>query len=375
MTRLISSLLILILLSLCLTGCWDREYLKDLHLAYTAGFDLTEDGRIKETVELIIPPDTEQATTKNEIHSSSGLSARGASDEMRNKVRGNIRFNKNGFVIIGKSMATQGIYPIMDVNFRDPSNPTSNVRLVIADEEASDILEMKLVGELKLGEFITNKIKSLEQMSVFFPTETVDTVFRAMTDPGQDFAVPYLGIEEDEIVAKGVALFHEQYYSGNLNANQSIMLVLLKGRKGTNARFTKIIDKGDSQRERGYITINVGRKKMKRDYDVIVSDKGEIEVNLNLKLQAILEEYTGKRTLDDPEIAKINQELSEMLTRDAESVLREIQKANCDVLGVGRKLIAYHNKVWKTLKWSEDYRNVQFHPKVEVEIVDTGILQ
>ncbi|WP_068619868.1 Ger(x)C family spore germination protein [Paenibacillus tuaregi] len=375
MTRRISKMLIVLLLSACLTGCWDREYLKDLHLAYTAGFDLTEDGMIKETTELIIPPESEQSTTKNEVHSSVGFTPRSASDNLRTKVRGNIRFNKNGFVIIGKPLAQKGISPIMDVNFRDPSNPTSTVRLIITDTNSSDLFEPKMVGELKLGEFINDKIKSLEQMSVFFPAETVDTVFRAMMDPGQDFAVPFLSKEGDNIIAKGVALFHDEYYSGMLDYEKSVMLVLLKGKKGNNARITKRVDTETGQKDRGTITINVGRKRIKRKFDVKVNDKGEVEVDLKLNLQAVVEEYTGGRKLDEPEIKKINQDLSEMLTKDAETVLHEIQKANSDVLGVGRKLIAYHNKEWKTMNWSEDYRKVRFRPQVEVNIVDTGILQ
>lgn len=51
-----SHLLLIALVSICLTGCWDREYLKDLHLAYCAAIDYTENGEIKETIELIIPP-------------------------------------------------------------------------------------------------------------------------------------------------------------------------------------------------------------------------------------------------------------------------------------------------------------------------------
>ncbi|WP_068619869.1 Ger(x)C family spore germination protein [Paenibacillus tuaregi] len=375
MTRRISIFLIVMLLSVCLTGCWDREYLKDLHLAYTAGYDLSDEGILQETVELIIPPENEQLNTKNEVHTSVGITARSASDNLRTKVRGNIRFNKYGFLLIGKSLAQKGISPIMDVNFRDPSNPTSNVRLLIADGKASDLFEPKMVGELKLGEFINDKIKSLEQMSVFFPAETMDTVFRAMMDPGQDFAVPYLAKEGDNIVTKGIALFHNDQYTGSLDVEKGLMLVLLKGKKGTNARITKRVDTETGQKDRGTITINVGRKRIKRKYNVKVNDQGEVEVDLKLNLQAVVEEYTGGRKLDEPEIKKINQDLSEMLTKDAETVLHEIQKANSDVLGVGRKLIAYHNKEWKTMNWSEDYRKVRFRPQVEVNIVDTGILQ
>ncbi len=64
-----SNILLIILVSFCLTGCWEREYLKELHLAYGTAIDYTENGEIKKTVELIIPPEIEQKATENEIHS------------------------------------------------------------------------------------------------------------------------------------------------------------------------------------------------------------------------------------------------------------------------------------------------------------------
>lgn len=369
------SVLWITLVSLYLTGCWDREYLKDLHLAYSVGIDLTENGKIKETVELIIPPDVEQKDTKSEIHTGIGPTTRSASNEMRNRTRGNIRFIKNGIQLFGKSLAEkQGLYSSLDISLRESSNPTSNVRLVIAEGEASDIIEQKMVGELTIGDFLTKKIESLEEMNVF-PIETIDTVFRSLKDPGQDFALPYIGRDNGEIISKGVALFHDQYYSGMLDSYKSIMLSLLKGHKGKNARFTKKIDQGNSDNIKEFIIINVGPKKMKRKFKVTVSANESIDVNLELKLQAIVEENTGGRSLNGKELIKVNQELSEMLTKDAKAVVDELQKANCDIFGVGRQIIAYHNNVWRNKNWSEDYRKVQFHPKVDVKIVDTGILQ
>lgn len=367
-----SHVLLITLISICLTGCWDREYLKDLHLAYCAAIDYTENGEVKETVELIIPPDIEQSATKNEIHSSLGPTVRNASDQLRNKVRGNIRFIKYGFELMGRTTAEKGLYPILDVNYRDPSNPTSNVRLIITEGEASQILEQKKVGELKIGEFLKQKIDSLEEMSIF-PKETADTVFRSLKDPGHDFALPYLGRDEGEIITKGVALFHDQNYSGMLNPDQSIMMVLLMGQQGKNARFTKKLDLGHSEDIKNFITINVGSKKIKRKFKVSIADDESINVNLGLELQAVVEEFTD--VLDEKELKKVNQDLSDLLTKEAKTVVNEIQKANCDIFGVGRKLIAYHHNVWSNKNWSEDYRKVKFHTKVDVKIVSTGILK
>lgn len=209
-------------------------------------------------------------------------------------------------------------------------------------------------------------------MSIF-PKETADTVFRSLMDPGHDFALPYLGRDGGEIITKGVALFHDQNYSGMLNPDQSIMMVLLMGQKGKNARFTKKLDLGHSDDIRNFITINVGSKKIKRQFKVTIADDESIDVNLGLELQAVVEEFTD--VLDEKELKKVSQDLSDLLTKEAKTVVNEIQKANCDIFGVGRKLIAYHHNVWSNKNWSEDYRKVKFHTKVDVKIVSTGILQ
>ncbi|MDR0268130.1 Ger(x)C family spore germination protein [Paenibacillus sp.] len=358
-----------------LTGCWDREYLKDINIAYSVGFDLTKDRKIKETVELIMPPESEQTGHKNEIHSAMGLTTRSASNELRSKVTGNISTIKNGVQLVGKNLARDGLMAPLDVNYRDSANPTSNVRLIVTEQDAAEIINLKKIGELQVGEFLTHKIESLEKMSRFYPPETMDSVFRALKDPGMDFVLPYIASEGKEVIIKGVALFHDQYYSGMLNTEDAIMLVLLKGRTGGDARISKKIDSGSADPTQGKISINVGKKKIKRKFDVLVTKNGEIHVNLSIKLKAYIEEYTGARSLNDEEVLKVNKELSDILTSDAQRVIRDLQKANCDVFGVGRQLIAYHNNVWRQKNWAEDYRKVHFHTKVSVAITSTGIIR
>ncbi|WP_106765793.1 Ger(x)C family spore germination protein [Paenibacillus faecalis] len=372
--RLFRCILLTLFVSVSLTGCWDREYLKDISLAYTVAFDRKDDGKLLETVEIIIPAETEQAATTNEIHTSEGQSVRDASNEMRNRVRGNMRLTKNGLQLLGRPLAEHGLYSVLDVNFRDPSIPTSDVRLIVTEDEATKILNQKMVGTVKIGEFLTHKIKSLERMSIFYPSETMDKVFRSLKDPGQDFALPYIGLEGKEIVAKGVALFHEQRLTSSLDTDQSIMLVLLRGRHGENARFNRKLEIGSPDHLNGMISFNVGKKELVRKFKVHVAKNGDVHVELNLKLQAIVEEFTQDKKLNENNLGRVNEKLSEMLTAEAEEVVRKLQQANCDIFGVGRKLIAYHNDVWKTKDWNKDYQKVQFHTKVNVEIVDTGVI-
>ncbi|NMO97843.1 Ger(x)C family spore germination protein [Paenibacillus lemnae] len=356
------------------SGCWDHEYLKDINLAYSVAFDLSEDGNILETVEIIVPAESEQSSPKNEIHHSTGLTPRNASTNMRNIIRGNMRFIKFGVQMVGTELAKKGLKTVLDVNFRDPSNPTADPRFVVADGLASDIISKKLVGEIKIGEFLQQKIRSLERMGIFYPPETINSVFLATTNPGKDFVLPYLGIENEEVVAKGVALFDDEYFTGTLDTNQSTLLVLMSGEMGDNARMTRKLHITEPYLVQGDISFNLAKKKPKRKFKIHVHRNGEVSVDLHLKTYAVIEEFTGDQQLKVEILPDIQKRLSEMLTEEADSIISTLKQSNCDLFGVGRHLIAYHNKLWQTKNWDEEYRTLQFNTTIDVEIISTGVL-
>ncbi|WP_408006110.1 Ger(x)C family spore germination C-terminal domain-containing protein [Pseudalkalibacillus sp. A8] len=70
----------------------------------------------------------------------------------------------------------------------------------------------------------------------------------------------------------------------------------------------------------------------------------------------------------------MNKEISEMMTKKAEKVIEKIQAANCDYFGIGRKLASYYPEAWNKMNWEEDYKEIKIIPEIEVEVVDTGLL-
>ncbi|MEH7305857.1 Ger(x)C family spore germination C-terminal domain-containing protein [Neobacillus drentensis] len=71
-------------------------------------------------------------------------------------------------------------------------------------------------------------------------------------------------------------------------------------------------------------------------------------------------------------IKKLNEDLSDELTKQAKEVTNTLLKANCDVLGIGRRISSFHPELWKKINWEKEYKNVQFEPKVKVNIIKTG---
>lgn len=126
-----------------LSGCWDQEPLREARLAYSIGFDITEENQLQQTVELVRSSGSEQSSFENEIHSATGHNIRDTSDTLKENVTGNIRYFKYGLQLLGTKIQKKGIFPFLDISFRDPTNPTALVKLISVDGETAEILKKK----------------------------------------------------------------------------------------------------------------------------------------------------------------------------------------------------------------------------------------
>lgn len=136
-------ILILLTLLMVMTGCWDQDSLKDARLANASAFDITSEGEIKQTLEIVDDSESQQGSSGNEVHSGTGRSVRQSTDRIRAKVTGDIRFFKYGMILYGNKLAQNDIYPYLDVLYREPDYPTSHVKIAIVDGDAGDLLHQK----------------------------------------------------------------------------------------------------------------------------------------------------------------------------------------------------------------------------------------
>ncbi|WP_408895012.1 Ger(x)C family spore germination protein [Paenibacillus taichungensis] len=355
------------------TGCWDQDSLKDARLANASAYDITSEGEIKQTLEIVDDFESEQGNSDNEIHSGTGRSVRQSTDRIRAKVTGDIRFFKYGMILYGNKLAQNDIYPYLDVLYREPDYPTSHVKIGIVDGAAGDLLQQKRVGSILIGEFITKKIKSLEELCIF-PEMTLETLLPPMLDPGQDFALPYLYQDGEEIAARGIALFHDQKFTGSLNTEQGPLYVIMSGKWNKAARFVKKIHSGPSNDPRNYVTYEANTEKIKRKLNVKVGNDSQIDVSLRVNLPVTIVEYPRDHLQEKGTIERLNRQLSEAMTRDAEVIIQTLQRSGCDSFGIGRQLIAHYPDLWKQLDWNKEYAQVRFHPEVKVKVIGSGVL-
>ncbi|MCY8939321.1 Ger(x)C family spore germination protein [Peribacillus frigoritolerans] len=370
----------LFMISICLlliTGCWDQNLMKDATLIQTITFDRTDEGEF--SLGFAIPniyrnpTDSGQETEaiNSENLSTVANTPREGRMKLNTEIPGNLDSSKNKLVLFGEQFAKGDIYPSLDVIWRDPRSSLS-AKLAVVKGKAFDTLSIQPRVESNISQNILYLIRSTETNTII-PEESIQTVASELLDPGEDIVLPLLkmGRNGTTIDVAGVALFDERKLSGTLSQEESTLFLLLNNKKSKYARFTKYVNGNKELNMNNFISLNVDH--IKRKINVSVNDRGEVFVNLNLHLKVKVEEYPIGNVPN--KVDQLNNKLSNTFTNNAEEVIKKLQEANCDAFGIGRRLIAFHHDTWKEKDKTNYFKDVKFKSKVDVEIIQHGIVK
>lgn len=370
----------LFMISICLlliTGCWDQNLMKDAILIQTITFDQTDEGEF--LLGIAIPNiyrNSMDSGQETEAINSENLSTvantpREGRMKLNTEIPGNLDSSKNKLVLFGEQFAKGDIYPSLDVIWRDPRSSLS-AKLAVVKGKAFDTLSIQPRVESNISQNILYLIRSTETNTII-PEESIQTLASELLDPGEDIVLPLLKIGRNgtTIDVAGVALFDERKLSGTLSQEESTLFLLLNNKQSKYARFTTYVNGNKELNMNNFISLNVDH--IKRKLNVSVNDRGEVFVNLNLHLKVIVEEYPIGNVPN--KVDQLNNKLSNTFTNNAEEVIKKLQEANCDAFGIGRRLIAFHHDTWKEKDKTNYFKDVKFKSKVDVEIIQHGIVK
>ncbi len=345
-----------------LGGCWDQKLLKDTQLIMTVGFDLVNNENVK--VFVTIPTITPQGKEKLQITSAVGNTPRECIMKINRKISENTTITENRIVVFTEKAASENIYPFLDAMYREPVTAI-NARVAIVEDKLSDFIQLSSRQQEFPSEFLNKLVLAAEENSQV-EKATLQSICSSMNDKGKDFILPILNEINSEIQVKGSALFHGKVMTGKLDIEEGTMYLILNNKIGKNARLNEKISRGHEKLS-DYVTINV--ENVKRKMHIIENKDGQIEVDIDLKLNIEVEEYPKDHLFAEKEIQKLNNILSKKLTDLAYQTLKKLQEANCDALGIKRRLMAFKYDVDETT-----YKNIKFKTNISVNIVNHGII-
>jgi spore germination protein KC len=355
-----------------LSGCWDQKTIVDQEVLNGVSFDL-EDDKIKSTVLVlnIIPKGTGIFDFKNQISSATGYSIEDTYRELRTYYTGPLTASKSRIVLFGESFAKKNLNAYLDLFFRLPDPYLGSKVAIVKGQEASKLFSMKEIGTNPIAFGLYEIIDAAEKNSTI-PKGTLNTLFTYFNEEGKDFILPVLEQKEGNILVSGAGLISHNAYSGEMiSLKDCSLLLLMMDNYGDRVDLETFIN--GKKKLNNQVAYRIMHSKRKIQIKMNALHKPKVDISLNLKVT--LHQFPLTESIDTKKIKELEETISQDLTKKTQAVMKQTQKANSDVLGIGREIKETDPTTWKSLDWRETYPEIKINTHVKVKIEKTGILK
>ncbi|MDZ5711010.1 Ger(x)C family spore germination protein [Jeotgalibacillus haloalkalitolerans] len=358
-------IILMILSSLMLSGCWDQNLLKDVQLVYTAGYDQTDNGEVKATT---LAPPIDQTDQVNEI-TVTGHTMRDSMLEMDLLIAEFADFSKLQTILLGNDLVTQEIYSFLDELYRNPQY-NLHARVAVTDRPANELLSQQIETQKDKSEYFKGLLESSELTSVT-PYVSLQDACTIMFNPERDLYLPYIAYEEKEKRAKlaGIALFHKNRFTGAyLDPEESVIFNMLNNDTGETVRVTRRVHDDRELEVENWLTAEIKHSKTRMK---VSKDLKTWEAKVEMEI--VITEY-GQNKITKEKEADLTKRLKEILTEDIMHVMAKLQSSQSDAFGLANRVAAFNDERWDPDSWDETYKALQIHAEIELKVMGTGII-
>lgn len=386
MIKKFSLLLLLMVLTGLLGGCWDRREISEVAVVLGAGVDRTADGQISLTVQIARIGAFEGggvggggAEPASWVVSAEGKTIEDAEKKLSLEVPRDIYWGHCVILVIGKEMAQKGTGKVIDFFLRD-NEPRDNMWFMVAKGEAKDIMETysdltktsaQAVGFLtRIGPGYSVNLREYNEMLLGKGAEPVATrveVKKVGITPGPGHGKNSADNERVEIT--GTAVFKKDKLVGWLDDDETMSLLWLKG----DIKRGIITVPGPAEPDNEVsIAIERGSAKVTPEYD-----GQNLRFNVMIEVEGKLLELQSPGELSKPEGVKaLEGKAAAEIKRRAAGTLKKAQREyKVDIFGFGSAFHRKYKKDWQKLKdrWDEQFVQAEVNITATVNLRTIGL--
>jgi spore germination protein KC len=370
--RKIAIAIILMILMLLQTGCWNAREINELAFVLCIGLDKADEG-FRVTAQ-ISRPDTHSKTPSGGggsekdkpfwLISTTGKTIFEAIRNMASMSSRRIFWSHIKVIVISEQLAKSNTLEIFDFFSR---NPELRLRTLIAvtPGEAEKLLEFKPMMEkdpaLYMEKIIENRSLTGKNYSIM------------LKDFLEDYLDPYAGpvtsrifidMSEPEPVLKidGAYVFDDNKLAGSLNAEETKGLLWVKNKISDSVMVVNCPYDG--------LPVTLEIKKAKADIKSYL-DNGTVYFTIKVTTDASLVEQGCATDFNDiQKLDGLKRAQKSAIKKNILSTIKTAQKFNVDFLGLSRKLHSQNKDEWHQVSadWQELFKNAQANVIVEADI-------
>ena len=386
-------LLLLMILNLdLLSGCWDMKEINDIGLVTAVGVDKTEGTNgYTITVQIANPKASGSSEGKGGarsevwIGSAEGSSLFDATRELVHISSKKIMWAHNNVVIIGESLAREGIIPVVDFFTHNPEL-RMRASVVVSKGAAKEYVAAK-VGQDPISGISFNLLEDYRALS----GESVEShMLQVSASLKEEYGNPLIakirlikatmktqsdgsGYENPETISiEGTAIFKKDKMLGWLTAEESLGAAWI-----LNETKNKVVTVTDPEYGNKSVSVETSGVKAKIKTKVI---NGIPKISIHVTGRGDIVEEDGST---NQSMSEVKGELDRLLNKKIEEEIRNsleiIQKKyGVDVLGFADIVHAQNNRAWHNGlkdKWQEIFPQIPVEVSVNLDIKSSSLNQ
>ncbi|WP_312876289.1 Ger(x)C family spore germination protein [Paenibacillus agri] len=382
-------LILTLLISISLSGCWSRVELNDVAIVTGTAIDLAEDDKLQLSLQILKVKMTKGISEKGGasdsatlVVSETGETILDAYHLLQKKLSRVVIFSHNRVVIVGDKFARSGITPALEFFSRHREARGSNF-LLTTQGKAKDLLMTPPNFEI----FTVEEIREEEKALLMESATVRDFIFRLLEQGIEPLStqvqvVPLNGLDSSQsqndpsgFGMVGVGIFNNDKLIGWMKRRDAETLLWIKGKvKNTAITVTMPDEKAPNERISGKISAQLYKAKTNIK-PKIQGDNISFEINVHITGE-IFENSTKLNFTEVQSLNKVQHALEQEIEKRVTSTVEKLKKQyKSDVIGLGILLHRANKKVWNekySKQWQEEFPKVAIQTKAHFKIVGTG---
>lgn len=364
------NLSLFLIISLLLTGCWDRRELEERSLVAAVAIDRDPEG-YKLSFQVPIPIKIvgsgggggEGGQEVVQVFSATGKTVTQAFTKIKEQANQELFYGYTVLLIFSEELLQEGIERHLDIFRRNPII-RRRLRPIVVKGKAEDLLK----SNPKLEQIPATYIFSLIENGVrdgWMADVALGDLFSNISNPGKNGIINMLEAKKDTARWIGLAALKRDRMIGSLTDYESdILLQIRAGQQGSPITTSCPDEKGE---------FVFAARSVNPKIEIVENERVKIRVTVDVEGEVIEKECISNIT--NPGVLKrMEAPVRSLYERRARELIHKVQtEFQSDIFLFGNRIRAYHPELWRRINWVEEFPRTEIDVRYQVKVQRYGM--
>ncbi|ACL68775.1 Ger(x)C family spore germination protein [Halothermothrix orenii] len=383
-SRILPAIMVIVLISILLTGCWDLKDIDERATVLAIGIDYADipqpgnfEGSymVKVTLQIAIseqmtggagqaPPMGEQVVWNI---SSTGATMARAIELCQEKLKYSLFFGHVRILIFGQKVAQNGVNQFLNY-FRNHPMFRRLSYILVSKGDAADVLKTFPKSATIQAMFLMNMVETAQNTGRMPDIPFMEFVVR-LIDKGIDPVAIMVSSHKDSVVNTGVAVFRGDNMVGSLDLYETWNFIQITENQRGGIEVVR-----DVEDELGRVTIQLTG--VNSNVRPIIQKNGKVKFIIDMEVEGRIVSQETQTDYNDPVLfSALEERVEKEYKRELEQMINKVQKQfKADIFGFGQQLRAYQNREWKEINnWRKAFSEGELDLTIYVDIRRMGM--